>query len=209
MLLDRQITSLLSLFTRTTRASGSFGKEKQKRAAFINVFLSLVFCFVFCALYSNRHRHYKYKREFVLGKNPRFSVSRYAFCSLVLVYHIGSLSFSAYVYVSKERESDASVVIVLVSSVLESLLLSLFFCRCSFPRKRLVSKDRERALAATWGRRTATGKATTTRSFSPFREEFISRRCSIRGGVQNWPVCVVWLSLILLFSLSFYIKHFG
>lgn len=85
MLLDRQITSLPSLFTRTTRASGSFGKEKQKRAAFINVFLSLVFCFVFCALYSNRHRHYKYKREFVLGKNPRFSVSRYALCSLVLV----------------------------------------------------------------------------------------------------------------------------
>ena len=104
MLLDRQITSLLSLFTRTTRASGSFGKEKQKRAAFINVFLSLVFCFVFCALYSNRHRHYKYKREFVLGKNPRFSVSRYALCSLVLVQYIGSLSFSAYVYVSKERE---------------------------------------------------------------------------------------------------------
>ena len=181
MLLDRQITSLPSLFTRTTRASGSFGKEKQKRAAFINVFLSLVFCFVFCALYSNRDRHYIQKRAFALGKNPRFSVSRCALCSLVLVQYIGSLSFSVHVYVSKER------VLLLFSfhSVLESLSFSLCFCRCSFPLKRLVAKDRERALAATRGRRTATVKATTTRSFSPFREEFISRWRSIRGGVQN------------------------
>ena len=112
-------------------------------------------------------------------------MSRYAFCSLVLVYYIGSLSFSVYIYISKERESDESVVIVLVSSVLDSLLFSLFFCRCSFPLKSLVSKDQERELAATLGRRTATVKATTTLSFSPFREEFISRWCSIRSGVQN------------------------
>ena len=128
-------------------------------------------------------RHY-IKENLCWGKTLDFQ-SRYAFCSLVLVYYIGSLSFSVYIYVSKERESDESVVIVLVSSVLDSLLFSLFFCRCSFPLKSLVSKDQERELAATSGRRTATVKATTTLSFSPFREEFISRWCSIRSGVQN------------------------
>ena len=88
------------------------------------------------------------KENLCWGKTLDFQ-SRGTLCVLSFLCSTSGLSLSLRMYTSQKRESDASVVIVLVSSVLESLLLSLFFCRCSFPRKRLVSKDRERALAAT------------------------------------------------------------
>jgi len=162
-----------------------FVRKRETEERLSSVFLSLVFCFVFFVRFIRTDRDIIYKREFVLGKNPRFSVKvRFLFSCSCLVYRV-SLFLCVYIRLKRERENDASVVIVLVSSVLDSLLFSLFFCRCSFPLKSLVSKDQERELAATLGRRTATVKATTTLSFSPFREEFISRWCSIRSGVQN------------------------
>jgi|TARA_B110000305_G_C19392602_1_gene615734 hypothetical protein len=101
-----------------------------------------------------------------------------------LLLFIGSLSFSVYI-LSREKESE-SVIVVSVSSVLDSLSL---FVRVVLFLLKVWSKDhreeRERELAATLRRRTAALKATTTLFSSPFREEFMLYWFSIRSGIQN------------------------
>ena len=174
----------LSLSLRRPRAR-AIGVQKRETDTGEDRGFFCLFCFL-RSLYSNRQRDVIYIKENLCccwGKTLDFvSQGVRAFCSPSPC--ISGLSLSLFTCASQKREREC-VLASRVSSVLDSLLFSLFFCRCSFPLKSLVSKDQERELAATLGRRTATVKATTTLSFSPFREEFISRWCSIRSGVQN------------------------
>ena len=127
----------------SARAQVLFRKEKQKRESCSSV--SLVSRFVFCAaLYSNRLRTTFIKENCVLGKNPRFCVSRCVRFLFSVAVYIGSLSFSVYVCISKERARVCSC-----ESRFIGFRFSLCSCR-SFPRKRLVSKDRERKERINW-----------------------------------------------------------
>ena len=156
---------IICLFTKTQRESNCWSEKRNRGEAFICL---SVFSFVFCslrALFEQTDDIIKEVLEF--GGKPSI-LSRYAFCSLFLLFILG-LSLSLFIYVSKERVMRVFY-ILLVSSVLDSLLFSLFFCR-SFPLKSLVSKDRERKereLAATLRRRTAALKARTTLSVLSF-----------------------------------------
>ena len=110
-------------------------EKRNRREAFICLSVYLVLCFVPCALLLEQtdiKRVCFTQREFASGKNPRFCKGTFTLASVV-VYWV-SLFLCEYTSQKRERES---VVILLVSSVLDSLLFSLFFCR-SFPLKSLV-----------------------------------------------------------------------
>ena len=136
-----------SLSLRRPRESAQvvFRKEETRRERLV-LPSSLVSRFVFPrgALFEQIKQTTFIKERCVLGKNPRFCVSRCVRFLFSVAVYIGSLSFSVYVCISKERARVCSC-----ESRFIGFRFSLCSCR-SFPRKRLVSKDRERKERINW-----------------------------------------------------------
>ena len=86
-----------------------FVRKRETEERLSSVFLSLNFCFVFFVRFIRTDRDIIYKREFVLGKNPRFCQGTLFVLSLFI-----SRVFLFRFHIRLKRESE-SVVILLVS----------------------------------------------------------------------------------------------
>lgn len=135
-----------SLSLRRPRESAHvlFRKEETRRERLV-LPSSLVSRFVFPrgALFEQTTDNF-YKRALRVGEKPSILSPRCVRFSFSVAAYIGSLSFSVYACISKESARVCSR-----ASRFIGFRFSLCSCR-SFPRKRLVSKDRERKERINW-----------------------------------------------------------